>query len=458
MTEPRDARPKRRSSSGVPGAARLLLAAVAFDAIGTGLVLPYLFVYLHDVRGMSLSTTGILAAVPAVVALTLAGPMGRAIDVWGARRVQLLALVCQAVGTAGLGAVHAPLAAAVMLALAGVGHAAFWPANQSLVADIVAPAATPRYFGMSFAMLNVGIALGGVIGSGFVDESRPLTFQIMYFCNAASFLVPMLVLAGPLRGYGNRPAAQPPGGASTGSYAEVLRDPRLRTLLVVVFLSAFAGYGQIEVGWTAYAREVSRVDPRTIGLAFGLGALVVVAAQLPVVNLVETRRLTRAFVLLAGVWALSWGVLAISGSEAGGPMAPALVVTSMLIFAIGETVLAPLTPSLTHRLAPDHLRGRYNASTWVAFQGAAISGPVLGGFLLANATPNLYIGVVLLSCASFAVAALVLERRIGPGPSPPGEGQTSAVPQAEKQVLTAAAARKQPTDPSHPTPTRTPTT
>ena len=54
----------------------------------------------------------------------------------------------------------------------------------------------------------------------------------------------------------------------------------------------------------------------------------------------------------------------------------------MALFALGETMLQPTVPAITNDLAPDHMRGRYNAISAGAFQGGTILGPVVAGVLL----------------------------------------------------------------------------
>ena len=47
----------------LPREGRLLLSVVAFEFIGTGLVIPFWVVYLHEIRGFSLDVVGVLLAV-----------------------------------------------------------------------------------------------------------------------------------------------------------------------------------------------------------------------------------------------------------------------------------------------------------------------------------------------------------------------------------------------------------
>jgi MFS family permease len=406
-----------------------MLLGIAVDAIGLGLVLPFLVIYLHEVRGIPVSGVGVLSALPAVVALALAGPVGVLVDRLGPRRVQMAAITCSASGALVLSQATTAVVAGLAMTLTGIGHAAFWPANQALVATVVPTEQRTRYFGMSFTLLNAGIGLGGVVGALYVSVDDPSTFTTVYLLDAVSFLGPFLVLAVPLRHLGG-PVARP-HDAPVGSYAEVLRDPAFRRLLGVVFFSAFIGYGQIEAGWTAFSRLVADVSTRTIGLAFAVNTLIIVLLQMVVVRLIDGHRRTRVLALLSVVWAVAWAVMGVAGVVGGTTAAAVLVVTSMSVFALGETRLSPIAPAITNDLAPDHLRGRYNAAGSLSFQLAAISAPVSAGFLIGHELPTAYVGTLLAGCLAFGLLAVRLERRLPPA----ANGRPGGSPPAEEPAL-----------------------
>jgi MFS family permease len=113
----------------LPREARLLLVGVSINALGMGLSLPLLVVYLHDVRALPLDVVGVLAGTPALVALVLLGPIGVLIDRLGPRRVQAAALVCSSAGIVLLSVARTAPPSFVAMALLGVGNAAFWPAS-----------------------------------------------------------------------------------------------------------------------------------------------------------------------------------------------------------------------------------------------------------------------------------------------------------------------------------------
>jgi MFS family permease len=395
----------------LPREARLLLVGVAIDALGAGLALPFLVVYLHDVRGLQLATIGLVAAVPSAAALALLGPLGTMVDRIGPRRVQMAALSSQCLGMLLLAQAHSAPAAFVAQGLVGVGTAAFWPANHALIAAIVPEERRQNYFGLSFTLLNAGIGLGGLVGAAFADVQRPGTFVAIYVVDALSFLAPLLLLAWPLRSVGNAPQEHE---RDPGSYRQVLADRSFRPVLLLTFLTTLAGYGMLEAGWTAYARTVAGASTAVIGVAFAANTALIVLLQMVVVRRLDGRRRTRALAALGGLWAAAWLVLGLAGLVPGTATAAVLVVVSLAVFALGETLLSPVMPALTNVLAPERLRGRYNATSSLAFQVAAILAPAASGLLLQAGRGGLFVALLLLTCACIVLAAFRLERRLAP--------------------------------------------
>jgi hypothetical protein len=62
----------------LPRDGKFLLSTVAVETLGTGLVLSFGFIYLHEVLGFTIETAGTLLAVPAIVGMAVVGPAGAA--------------------------------------------------------------------------------------------------------------------------------------------------------------------------------------------------------------------------------------------------------------------------------------------------------------------------------------------------------------------------------------------
>jgi MFS family permease len=201
--------------------------------------------------------------------------------------------------------------------------------------------------------------------------------------------------------------------ASSGSYLAILRNPAVVGMTALTFIAVFVGYGQLEAGFPAFARQVGDVSTRVVGFSFAVNTAVIVLLQFFVLRRISGHRRTRVMLVMCALWVLSYAVLGATGALPG-PLAATAVLAYMGLFALGETMMQPTIPAITNDLAPDHLRGRYNAVNAGAFQGGAILGPLFAGFVLDRGWSTAYIVVLAAGCGLIAVLALVVERLIPP--------------------------------------------
>ena len=378
----------------LPREGRLLLSVVVFEFLGTGLVLPFHVVYLHEVRGFTLSDVGLLLGLPPLAGLAVVGPGGALIDRLGARVIAIGTLLLLVSGDLVLTFAETPLAAGAALALSGIAFGVSWPASQSLIAAAVPSDLRQRYFGVNFTLLNLGIGLGGVIGGALVDVERLGTFQAIYVADAISYVPALFLLAVPLRHIAGRvvhDVAHEDGGVG---YLGLLRRPAVPSLMLLGFASSFVGYSQLNTGMPAFARAVGEVSTQGLGLAFAANTVVIVLLQLVVLHRIEGRRRTRIIAWMGVLWALSWLLLGGAGLVPGTLGATMLVASCASVFALGETLLQPTIPALVNDLAPDHLRGRYNALSSAAFSLAAIIAPPISGALVGHHLGGAYVGML----------------------------------------------------------------
>ncbi|MEO8095040.1 MAG: MFS transporter, partial [Pseudolysinimonas sp.] len=394
----------------MPREGRWLLSTVAIQTLGRGLTLPFTIIYLHEVRGFELGVAGALMSVIAITGLVVTGPGGTLIDRFGARTVLLAGLVAMIAGCALLAFATNPATAAIALLLIGINFGVSWPGFNALIATVVSGDLRQQYFGVNFALVNLGIGVGGVLGGFYVNVDKSETFTVIFLIDAASSLIPMALLLGPLRHV--RTQAEPSQEVrSGGTYREILRRPVVRWLTLLTFIAVFIGYGQMEGGFPAYAREVAEVSTRVIGFAFAINTAVIILLQFTVLKRISGRRRTRVMIVMAGIWAASWLILGASGVLPGTILATIGVLAFMGVFAFGETMLQPTVPGVYNDLASDHNRGRYNAINSAAFQLGAITGPVAAGVLLGNGLDAWFIAAMVVGCVAIGVLALALERR-----------------------------------------------
>jgi MFS family permease len=75
---------------------------IALSALGNGLVLPYTFIYFHNVRDFPIAVAGLIASYGAFTSLAISPLVGNFIDKWGPKPVLLASLAISSVGYCGL--------------------------------------------------------------------------------------------------------------------------------------------------------------------------------------------------------------------------------------------------------------------------------------------------------------------------------------------------------------------
>jgi MFS family permease len=234
-----------------------------------------------------------------------------------------------------------------------------------------------------------------------------------FLVNAVTFALPVVVLMGPLRHLHGR-VDRPDDSDVAEGYLTILRRPEVLWLAGLGLVAAFVGYGQMEGGFPAFARLVAEVSTRTVGFAFVVNTVVIVALQFWVMNRASGRRRTRVLALMAVIWAAAWLLLGGSGLVPGGMAAVVIVLVFHGLFGLGETLMQSALPALTNDMAPAHLRGRYNAISSGAFQGGTIAGPVVAGLLLERGWAGGFIALMAVGCAGIAAMAFAVGRRVTP--------------------------------------------
>jgi MFS family permease len=398
----------------LPRPAWVVLGGDFVSAIGSGLTLPCLFIYAHQVRNLGYGTAGLVVSTIALASL-IGNPVGgAAADRWTPRRALMAGLAIAAAGSVALALAQTAATLFGAAGLLGLGAAVIWPAQDALLASLAGPADRSAVFTVRHACLNAGLGLGALGAAAVVSVSHPGTFVAVYLADAASFLAFLPVLArlhtGPQRRSEPRPVSQ-----KRTSFREVVRDKAFLRVWVLTAVLVTVSFGQSQSSFAGYATRPGGINPHALSLAFAANTLTVVGAQLFVLRLLANRRRTTAVALAAAAWAASWAVVIVGGHLGRGAVAEMTFAAAMIIFALGECLLSPTLPAIINDLAPPEAAGRYNGLGALAFTTGFLVGPTGGGAALgAGLGTGLFAGMVL-ACALAGVAALRLGRHLPPG-------------------------------------------
>lgn len=380
----------------------ILQAGGLANFFGNGVVIPFLIIYLHNVRGISLTIAGLIAASNAFAAL-FSSPIGGALsDRVGPRATLSGSLVVMAGAISLFPLITEAWHAFALNLLLGVGSGAFWPSQGALLTALTPTDRRHAAFGQQRVTMNLGFGLGGLAGGLIASAENTGSFTVLFTLDAATFLAFALILT-------RLPAVRRPHDEPRGSYRQVFRNrPFIRFVALNVAFVA-AGMVLLSEFLPVFVKNQAGVSERGIGVFFLVHTAAIVVAQLPITKWSEGRRRMLALALMGALWAGSWIVVLATGAWLDGGAALGALVGVALLFALGACLHGTVQGPMVVDLAERNALGRYMAMSALSWQIAFVVGPAAGGAIL-DAEPLALWPAAAAVCLIGSGLALVLER------------------------------------------------
>ncbi|HUW77123.1 MAG TPA: MFS transporter [Candidatus Nanopelagicaceae bacterium] len=399
---------RQSTTEKLPREAYPLFLGVTISAVGNGLVIPFFVVYIHQGRGLPVAVAGLVLSWMGIASLLFAPVVGWLIDHFGPKPTLIFGLIVSAVGYTSLGFIRTAPEAFLVATLCATGQGTMWPAQSAFLAEVTTEEQRERVFGVQFALLNLGIAVGSIIASLAVVASEVSSFTRLYLGDGFTYLLYIGVVL-TIRNSGSRSKlekADRKANQNSGSWRDVVNDRAFRRVWIVSFVAIFFGYSQLEVGFTSYATFFVHAKLSLLAWAFAANTITIAVLQMWVLKRVKSIRRSSALAVAAGLWAASWGAVGMSGLT----RAVIFLVAAQVVFAAGEMLWSPVLPALVNSLAPVHLRGRYNAASGAAWQMGLVLGPSMAGTLLGARQDRLWLGLTMAGCLAASFLALSLRK------------------------------------------------
>ncbi|NJK62123.1 MAG: MFS transporter [Synechococcaceae cyanobacterium SM2_3_1] len=353
---------------------------------GTGFTLFFIPIFFVDQVGLSPTQVGL-----GLAAMSVSGAIGRigggslADSRFGRKRTLSLSLVTSALGSLALAITHSFELFIVANLIAGLGQGFYWPATETMVADLTTRAERNEAYALNRLGDNLGLSFGVALASGWVDLTD--TYRPLFVVDALSFLVflgLLLALIPESRPHSPTQSQQ----ALWGGWKIALSD---RALLVFalgnILLTTYIA--QLSAGLPLYFDQFLDLSVRRIGILFFGHGLLIACLQLPVARLLNRLTRVRGLTLSALAWLVGFLLIWALGmwNPAAG-MNLGLIIVALGVLSLAVVMYNPSASALVADLAPPHLRGVYlsvNALCWAAGFGF---GPVISGYVLDLPAPQ----------------------------------------------------------------------
>ncbi|MFE5941190.1 MFS transporter [Streptomyces sp. NPDC056480] len=395
----------------LPSVVWTIFAGTIVNRLGY-LVTPFLVFFLAA-RGVTGAETSYVLG--ALGAGNLLGPAvgGILADRIGRRPTMLIGLIGASAAQGALflaPGVWTMAAAALLISAAG---STVSPAAYALLADAVDSERRRRAYALFGWGVNIGTAVAGVLGGYLAAQGYWLLFAV----DAGSMLAYALVVAVRLKD--PKDQQHPKGQEAEKSpgvqgeepqekkdgigYGVVLRD-RLALILLPLFGVQLFVYSLTEVALPLAVHD-SGLSPAVYGAMAAVNAVLVVALQ-PF----ATARLSR-FPQLAVQGA---GGTLIAGGVALTGLADGVVgyTVSVVVWSLGEVVVAGIAAGVVANLAPAHARGRYQGAFSWPWGLARFAALTLGVAAYTTLGPSVLWWTALVAGTAAAVATAALTARV----------------------------------------------
>jgi MFS family permease len=388
---------------------RKIVIGISLNAIGGGMTLSLLLVYLHDMRGFSNTFGGLLLSWGAIVSIIASTPMGTLVDRIGPKKVIVGGLLLNSAAAISLAHVTTHLHAILAVTAINIAGQAVWPSQTVVLTRLTPEEDRQKIFAFNFMLLNLGLGLGGLISSLIIREGVLISFQILYWIDGATFFLYLAIIL-TMHGEGlDRyiPQAHEP---ESGSYRELFAIKPLMLLGVGGIILFTFGYGVIQSGLPLFATQYLDLSPQWLGVIFGVNTLSIVLLQPFVMRIIAGYSKYNSLIAIGVIWAISWIFVGLSPWLSVLASVAALSM-SQLIFAVGEMIQAPTVPTLANELTPEHIRGRANALMSLQWSVSGVAGPAITGLMFGANLEELWV-VVMFAGSFLAIPFFIAMKRM----------------------------------------------
>jgi MFS family permease len=380
------------------------VGVMMIDRLGGGLLYPFFSLYLTSHFGISMSEVGLLFAVFSIAGLVGSLLGGSLTDRMGRRWMIILSLVATSLTALAMGLVNTTGLFFVIAFISGLFAEAGTPAYHSAVADLLPQESRAGGFAILRVGINLSAALGPLLGGLIATRSYLGLFaaDAIFSLAAASIVFGWLPETLPALA-GRQGSADRSAEGTTGGYLHIFRDLAFMLFFGLSTL-AWLTYANMDTTLGVYLRDWHGVPPEGYGVLLALNGLMVLLLQLWVTRRAEKFAPMLMMALAAVLFGIGFGLYGIVSGYAGFLLA-------MAVITFGEMISLPLANALVSNLAPEDMRGRYNAVFGMSWVLAFGLGPFLGGLIMDSSHPDWLWFACGLAGALATIGFLWLQRR-----------------------------------------------
>ncbi|CNK74906.1 MFS transporter [Yersinia aleksiciae] len=375
---------------GFPSRVTNLLIASLVLTIGRAVTLPFITIYLAEHFQLAPDKVGLVLGASLTLGIFASLYGGYLVDKFNKKRLILLAITLFSATFFTLPWIEHPAWIILILALLHSAYSVYVIAIKACFADWLPVNERIKAFSANYTLVNVGWAVGPVLGMLVVNIGP----QVPFIISGVLALLVAIVLKFRISS-ADMSVSEPGLTESPPDFRQTFRimrsDKRLIYFTLGGMFSAIV-FGQFSGYLSQYLITVADAQfaYQVIGAVMTVNAVIVITLQYLLSRRMNQQNLMRW--LMLGTLFFIIGLLGFMVAQDSIP----LWMLAMAIFSLGEIIVIPVEYLFIDFIAPANLKGSYYGAQNLGQLGGAVN-PVLCGFLLAYAAPQMMFSMLIIA-------------------------------------------------------------
>ncbi|MBW8350833.1 MFS transporter [Bacillus sp. IITD106] len=345
-----------------------LLFGTFISRAGFFMSIPFLGIYLHEIKGYDNAITGAILGVSFFIS-TFASFLGGAwSDRFGRFPVMIFSMFVWAMVFIGLILANEIWQFFLLNALSGFCRSLFEPTARALLVDVTTPDKRIDVFNIRYFAINIGGAIGPLVGLSLGSSKNPMTFLITAIIY---FICGVLLIICKSKFTTSENNITPTEKFTLKSIMRIIAADKVFRFFLIGNIFTTGAYAQLD---TTLSQYLGTKHVSIYSILFAANAITILLLQFPIVKIMKKHQPLTA--LKIGSFLFALGILGFAFSNS-----MILLVLSIILFTVGEILCFIIGDVLISDIAPKHLRGAYFGAAGLQFIGQS-AGAMIGGLLL----------------------------------------------------------------------------
>ncbi|MBS4172233.1 MFS transporter [Bacillus sp. FJAT-49736] len=345
-----------------------LLVGTFISRAGFFMSIPFLGIYLHEIKGYENAITGAILGVSFFIS-TFASFLGGAwSDRFGRFPVMIFSMFVWAMVFIGMGLANQIWHFFLLNALNGFCRSLFEPTARALLVDVTPQDKRIDVFNIRYFAINIGGAIGPLVGLSLGTSTNSL----MFLLTAIIYFICGILLMNCRTKYTiSENNISPSEIVTMKSSMRIIASDKIFRFFLIGNIFTTGAYAQLD---TTLSQYLGTENISIYSLLFAINAIAILILQFPIVKIMKkylplTALKLGSFLFALGIWGFGFSSSMI------------LLVLSIILFTVGEILCFIIGDVLISDIAPGHLRGAYFGAAGLQFIGQS-TGAWIGGVLL----------------------------------------------------------------------------